>query len=53
MSVDTLLEDVHFPSIMSPQDIGYRCIAVNISDMAAMGAIPRWLTLALSLPEFN
>lgn len=53
MSVDTLLEDVHFPSTMPPQDIGYRCVAVNISDMAAMGAIPRWLTLALSLPEFN
>lgn len=53
ISTDTLLEGVHFPTKMSPHDIGYRCVAVNISDMAAMGATPRWLTLALSLPSFD
>ena len=53
ISTDTLLEGVHFPTRMSPHDIGYRCVAVNISDMAAMGATPRWLTLALSLPSFD
>ena len=53
ISTDTLLEGVHFPTKMLPHNIGYRCVAVNISDMAAMGATPRWLTLALSLPSFD
>ena len=47
--IDTLVEDVHFPSGFNPADIGYRVVAVNLSDIAAMGATPRWMTLALSL----
>ncbi len=47
--VDTLVEGVHFPSGSNPADIGYRAVAVNLSDIAAMGATPRWMTLALSL----
>ena len=47
--VDTLVEGVHFPKDFSPADIGYRAVAVNLSDVAAMGAVPRWMTLALSL----
>ena len=47
--IDTLVEDVHFPSGLSPADIGYRAVAVNLSDIAAMGANPRWMSLALSL----
>jgi thiamine-monophosphate kinase len=47
--VDTLVEGVHFPAGFSPADIGYRAVAVNLSDIAAMGANPRWMTLALSL----
>ena len=48
--IDTLVADVHFPKDMNPSDIGYRVVAVNLSDIAAMGARPRWMTLALSLP---
>lgn len=48
--VDTLVESVHFPAGFSPSDIGYRAVAVNLSDIAAMGATPRWMTLALSMP---
>ncbi len=51
--MDTLVEDVHFPSGSNPADIGYRAVAVNLSDIAAMGAAPRWMTLALSLQSAN
>jgi thiamine-monophosphate kinase len=48
---DTLVEGVHFPAHFSPADIAYRAVAVNLSDIAAMGAVPRWMTLALSIPR--
>jgi len=48
--IDTLVEGVHFPKGFNASDIGYRVVAVNLSDIAAMGAAPRWMTLALSLP---
>ena len=48
--IDTLVEGVHFPRHGDPADIGYRVVAVNLSDIAAMGANPRYMTLALSLP---
>lgn len=51
LSMDTLVAGVHFPSTTSPQDIGYKSLAVNLSDMAAMGAEPRWATLSLTMPE--
>lgn len=47
--IDTIVSGVHFPSDLSPADIGYRAVAVNLSDMAAMAATPRWMTLALTL----
>ena len=47
--IDTLVEGVHFPSNMAAADVGYRAVAVNLSDIAAMGAVPRWMTLALTL----
>jgi thiamine-monophosphate kinase len=47
--IDTLVEGVHFPSNMAAADLGYRAVAVNLSDIAAMGAKPRWMTLALTL----
>ncbi len=50
---DTMVAGVHFPPQLSPADIGYRAVAVNLSDIAAMGAEPRWATLALTLPEAN
>ena len=46
---DTLVEGVHFPANVSARDVGYRVVAVNLSDIAAMGARPRWMTLALTL----
>jgi thiamine-monophosphate kinase len=53
MSTDTLIEDIHFPNCLSAEDIGYRCVAVNVSDIAAMGARARWMTLALTLPNID
>ncbi len=50
VSVDTLLEGVHFTRRASPASIGYKALAVNLSDLAAMGAEPAWATLALTLP---
>lgn len=53
MTVDTLVEGVHFPVGTTPSDIAYKSIAVSLSDLASMGAEPVWLTLALTLPEVN
>ena len=47
--IDTLVEGVHFPANIAAVDVGYRVVAVNLSDIAAMGATPRWMTLALTL----
>ena len=49
--VDTLVEGVHWPAELAPADVGFRAVAVNVSDVAAMGGWPRWMTLALTLPE--
>lgn len=51
--IDTLVENVHFPANLAPDAIGFRAVAVNLSDMAAMGARPRWMTLALTLDDAN
>ena len=51
VAVDTLVAGVHFPIDMPAAAVGHRALAVNLSDMAAMGARPRWCTLALTLPE--
>ena len=53
ISVDTLVAGVHYPLDTSPSDIGYKSLIVNLSDIAAMGADPRWFTLALTLPDYN
>ena len=50
-TVDTCLEGVHFPSGLEPADIGWRSLAVNLSDLAAMGAEPAWGLLSLVLPR--
>lgn len=50
VAVDTLVAGVHFPEHTPAYDIAYKALAVNLSDMAAMGATPRWFTLALTLP---
>jgi thiamine-monophosphate kinase len=51
IAIDTLVKGVHFPETTSPYDIGWKALAVNLSDLAAMGAEPAWFTLALTLPE--
>jgi len=53
ISVDMLVAGTHFFHDAAPYDIGWKSLAVNISDMAAMGAVPRWATLAIALPEIN
>jgi len=50
VTVDTLIEGVHFPPQTAAADIGWKALAVNLSDLAAMGAQPAWFTLALTLP---
>ena len=51
VSTDMLVEGTHFLAGTDPEALGWKTLAVNISDMAAMGARPRWATLALALPE--
>jgi len=53
ISTDTLVADVHFFKNTSPFDMGHKSLAVNLSDLAAMGAKPAWITLALTLDEAN
>lgn len=51
VTADTLNAGVHFPETTAPADIGWKALAVNLSDLAAMGASPAWCTLSLSLPN--
>lgn len=48
---DTLVEGVHFRATDAADDLGYKALAVNLSDLAAMGAVPVWALLNLTLPE--
>ena len=52
-SVDTMVVDVHFPADSFPEDIGFRAVSAAASDLAAMGARPLGMTLALTLPEVD
>lgn len=52
-SIDTLIAGVHFPESTSAADIAYKALAVNLSDIAAMGALPKYYTLALTMPEVS
>jgi thiamine-monophosphate kinase len=49
--MDTMVEGVHFPRDTAAADVGWKALAVNLSDLAAMGAEPAWATLALTLPK--
>ncbi|GKX62349.1 thiamine-phosphate kinase [Pragia fontium] len=53
ISTDTLVSGIHFLPDIDPADLGYKALAVNLSDLAAMGADPAWVSLALTLPEIN
>jgi thiamine-monophosphate kinase len=51
VAIDTMVEGVHFPAGTAGADIGWKALAVNLSDLAAMGATPAWALLALTLPR--
>jgi thiamine-monophosphate kinase len=51
VTTDTLVAGTHFRSDAPPRDLGHKSLAVNLSDLAAMGAEPAWFLLALTLPE--
>jgi thiamine-monophosphate kinase len=53
VTTDTFISGVHFPEQTPPDAIGYKALAVNLSDLAAMGADPAWFTLALTLPRVD
>ena len=53
ISCDTLVENVHFFADMPAKALGHKSLAVNLSDLASMGAEPAWMTLALTLPEVD
>jgi thiamine-monophosphate kinase len=50
VTTDMLIEGRHFLPGAEPEALGHKALAVNLSDLAAMGAAPRWATLALALP---
>lgn len=50
---DTLVEGVHFPPDIPAEALGHRALAVNLSDIAAVGGEPAWAILSLTLPEKN
>jgi thiamine-monophosphate kinase len=51
VTIDTLVEGVHFAPGVDPEGLGHKALAVNLSDLAAMGAEPAWVSLALTLPR--
>ena len=51
VTTDSLVSGVHFFEDVSAEDLGWKALAVNVSDMAAMGAKPGWATLAITLPR--
>jgi thiamine-monophosphate kinase len=52
VTTDVLVEGRHFTAALSgPEDWGWKAVAVNVSDLAAMGAVARWLVLALTVPD--
>lgn len=53
MSIDTMVAGVHFPVDTAAADLGHKALAVSLSDMAAMGAEPTWLTLSITMPDPN
>ncbi len=53
VATDAIFEGTHFPDGIPPAAVGHRALAVNLSDLAAMGAEPLWCSLALSLPRVD
>ncbi len=53
VTIDTLIGDRHFPGDTTAFDIGYKAVVVNLSDIAAMGGAPAWLTVSLAAPTLD
>lgn len=53
VSIDTLVENVHFPAGTAPADVGWKALACGLSDLAAAGARPAWCLLSLSCPRMD
>ena len=53
LTVDAMVEGVHWDDRLSPEDVGAKLVAVNASDIAAMGATPRWFLATILLPEMS
>ncbi len=53
VSTDTMVSGTHFFPDVDPENLGHKALAVNLSDMAAMGAMPYWTMLALTLPSVD
>jgi thiamine-monophosphate kinase len=53
ISTDTLVAGVHFFADTDAEHLGHKALAVNLSDLAACGALPRYATLALTLPRVD
>lgn len=51
VTVDTMVDGVHWDARLEPEDVGWKLVAVNVSDIAAMGARPEWCVLSVSLPS--
>lgn len=51
VTMDTLVAGVHFPKSAEPYTIGFKSLAVNLSDLASTGAVPAWVTLSLTMPQ--
>ena len=53
ITTDTLIESIHFPKNTPAEIFGSRSLAVNLSDLASMGALPKWCTMSLSMPNIS
>src|SRR5690554_3006386 len=53
VTTDTMVYGTHFDDLVPVKALGHKLVAVNISDLAAMGAEPAWLSLALTCPDIN
>ncbi|OOF65981.1 thiamine-phosphate kinase [Rodentibacter sp. Ppn85] len=53
ITTDTMVENTHFLPSVSPEDLAYKAVATNLSDLASMGAQPKWVSLALTLPKID
>ncbi|QCI18417.1 thiamine-phosphate kinase [Buchnera aphidicola (Aphis nasturtii)] len=53
ISTDTLVEGTHFFQNIDPKNLAYKTIAVNLSDLAAMGALPKWVILSITMPKID